>query len=123
MKPSHLSVGLALLAMTLLPASAHAGPDDSRPVSTARPGYSFRVDTMTSLGGTYSAGTSINDRPWVAGFSTLPGGAVQHATLWRKGAPQDLGTLGGPNSSVAWPVKANWGDQRYRRNRQAGPAG
>lgn len=32
-----------------------------------------------------------------------------HATLWRGGQALDLGTLGGPNSNVAWPVKNNRG--------------
>ena len=33
----------------------------------------------------------------------------RHAVLWLDGSIIDLGTLGGPNSSVAWPVKNNRG--------------
>lgn len=60
------------------------------------------------LGGTSSAATSINNRGWITGYSTMAEG-VTHATLWRHGKPTDLGTLGGPNSAVLWPVKNNNG--------------
>jgi probable HAF family extracellular repeat protein len=45
----------------------------------------------------------------VAGHSNLAGNQSRHAALWREGSLLDLGTLGGPNSSVAWPVKNNRG--------------
>jgi probable HAF family extracellular repeat protein len=64
--------------------------------------------TELPLGGSASAGSSINNRGWVAGYSTLPG-SITHATLWRNGTPTDLDTLGGPNSAVLWPVKNNNG--------------
>src|SRR5262249_11937083 len=38
-----------------------------------------------------------------------PADLHRHATLWVNGVPTDLGTLGGPNSDVAWPVKSNAG--------------
>jgi probable HAF family extracellular repeat protein len=69
----------------------------------------YEVTNLASLGGTESAGNSINNRGWIAGFSNLPGDQARHATLWRHGLIVDLGTLGGPNSSVAWPVKNNRG--------------
>src|SRR5207237_8606820 len=62
------------------------------------------VSTLPSFGGTSSGGNSINDQSWVAGYSRLPD-RNRHATLWRNGALTDLGTLGGPNSSVTWNVK------------------
>lgn len=65
----------------------------------------YRVRHLGSLGGTTSAGNSINDRAWIAGASNLSGDQATHATLWRNGATTDLGTLGGPNSAVLWPVK------------------
>ena len=65
----------------------------------------YRVQPFGSLGGTSSVGTSINDAGWVAGRSNLPGNEQRHATLWRFGKTIDLGTLGGPNSFAAWPVK------------------
>ncbi len=60
------------------------------------------VKFSSSLGGTQSRGLAINNRGWVAGFSNLPGNGSRHAVLWRHGSLTDLGTLGGPNSSVAW---------------------
>jgi probable HAF family extracellular repeat protein len=68
----------------------------------------YRVSNLDTLGGTSSGGNSINNRSWVAGYSRLPDNQSRHATLWRKRqhhALLDLGTLGGPNSSVTWNVK------------------
>jgi probable HAF family extracellular repeat protein len=72
-------------------------------------GSEYRVTHLSSLGGTVSRGNSANDRGWVAGYSNLAGNASRHATLWLGGSVFDLGTLGGPNSSVAWPVKNDRG--------------
>ncbi len=69
----------------------------------------YDVSDLPSLGGTNSRGNSINNRGWVAGHSNLAGNQSRHAALWRDGSVLDLGTLGGPNSSVAWPVKNNRG--------------
>jgi probable HAF family extracellular repeat protein len=69
----------------------------------------YQVRQLGSLGGTTSAGNGINDRAWVMGASNLSGDQTTHATLWRDGATVDLGTLGGPNSAVLWPVKNNAG--------------
>lgn len=64
----------------------------------------FRVINLGDPnGGTLSQGTSNNQEGWVVGFSTLPGDAVMHAELWRDRTAKSLGTLGGPNSAVAWP--------------------
>ena len=65
----------------------------------------YRVSNLPPLSGTSSVGYSINDRGWVAGRSNLAGNQSRHATLWRNGVLTDLGTLGGPNSAVLWPVK------------------
>jgi probable HAF family extracellular repeat protein len=88
-----------LLASALLAGAAHGGAH----------GGEYRVTNLSSLGGTISRGNSINNRGWVAGYSNLPGDQSRHATLWLDGSALDLGTLGGPNSSVAWPVKNNRG--------------
>ncbi len=72
----------------------------------ARPQY--QVSTLPDFGGTSSGGNSINDQSWVAGYSRLPD-RNRHATLWRNGVLSDLGTLGGPNSSVTWNVKNTQG--------------
>jgi probable HAF family extracellular repeat protein len=69
----------------------------------------YHVTNLASLGGTVGAGNSINNRGWLAGTSNLPGDQVQHAAVWRNGSLTDLGTLGGPNSGVLWPVKNDRG--------------
>jgi probable HAF family extracellular repeat protein len=74
----------------------------------AKHGTQYRVSSLDSLGGTSSGGNSINDRCWVAGYSRLTGDQTRHAALWRRQQHHsilDLGTLGGPNSSVTWNVK------------------
>jgi uncharacterized membrane protein len=65
----------------------------------------YTVVVQRSLGGTSSVGTSINDRGWVAGRSNVSDNQRREATLWRDGVLTPLGTLGGPNSAVLWPVK------------------
>jgi probable HAF family extracellular repeat protein len=69
----------------------------------------YHVVDLPSLGGSPSRGNSINDLGLVAGYSTRTSGRSRHATAWFHGLTIDLGTLGGPNSSVAWPVKNNLG--------------
>ncbi|MGB9475117.1 MAG: hypothetical protein WCE87_08615, partial [Candidatus Udaeobacter sp.] len=74
----------------------------------ARHRTQYYVSNLDSLGGTSSAGNSINNRSWVAGYSRLTGDQSRHAALWRNRQHHsllDLATLGGPNSSVTWNVK------------------
>ena len=97
-----------LIAPTLLVAALAAGAAYAGEAGTAQPGSGdtpYHVTNLQSLGGTSSVGYSVNDRGWVAGRSNLPGNQTRHATLWRKGALTNLGTLGGANSAVLWPVK------------------
>src|SRR5215510_9436244 len=84
---------------------AGAGSGSGHTSPAAGPRVRYRITHLPSLGGTSSVGNSINDRGWVAGRSNLPGNQTRHPTLWRAGGVLDLGTLGGPNSNVAWPVK------------------
>ncbi|MGH8164721.1 MAG: hypothetical protein ACREP1_10340, partial [Rhodanobacteraceae bacterium] len=69
----------------------------------------YVVNNLASLGGTDSEGNSINDFGLIAGFSNLAGDQSTHATAWLYGSKFDLGTLGGANSDVAWPVKNDFG--------------
>jgi probable HAF family extracellular repeat protein len=68
----------------------------------------YQVSNLPDFGGTSSGGNSINDQSWVAGYSRQLD-RNRHATLWRSSLLTDLGTLGGPNSSVTWNVKNTQG--------------
>jgi probable HAF family extracellular repeat protein len=92
----------AFAALSIADRSAGAPPKDK----TVR----YVVVRLDTLGGNAGGGISINNESWVTGVSTLEGEQTAHATLWRKGETIDLGTLGGPNSAVGWPVKNNNGD-------------
>src|SRR5215470_6914565 len=74
-----------------------------------RPRLEYQVSNLPGLGGTSSGGNSINNQTWVAGYSRLAGNQSRHAALWRNNLLSDLGTLGGPNSSVTWNVKNTQG--------------
>jgi probable HAF family extracellular repeat protein len=95
----------ALATALLLTGVQGAGVAATTPSAPTR----FRVTNLASLGGSVGAGNSINNLGWVAGTSNLSGDQVQHAALWRNGSLTDLGTLGGPNSGVLWPVKNDRG--------------
>ena len=69
----------------------------------------YIVIRLGTLAGTVSGGNSINNLGWITGSSDLAGNQVQHAALWTYGLTIDLGTLGGPNSAVAWPNHNNQG--------------
>ena len=68
----------------------------------------YQVSTLPDLGGTSNGGNSINDQTWVAGYARMLD-RNRHAILWQNGLLSDLGTLGGPNSSVTWGVKNTTG--------------
>ena len=90
----------------LLAGAAYAGGGEA----LARgPEVDYLVRNLSSLGGTVSRGNSVNDLGLVAGYSNLAGNQSRHASLWFQGFQVDLGTLGGPNSNVAWPVKNDQG--------------
>ncbi len=69
--PDHVS--LLLVTSGLSP----AGAEQPRPTL-------YHVTQLGSLGGTTSAGNSINNRGWIAGSSNLAGDTMTHATLWRE---------------------------------------
>jgi probable HAF family extracellular repeat protein len=97
-----LLVGIAF-ALGLLAAGSVQSATLTR--SESSHGRTYEVTNLPSLGGTSSAGSSINNRGSVAGISNLSGDQMQHAALWQGDSMLDLGTLGGPNSGVLWPVK------------------
>jgi probable HAF family extracellular repeat protein len=68
----------------------------------------YQIIPLGSLGGTVSSGNTINNIGSPMGFSVTSDGNV-HAAIWSSTSPTDLGTLGGPNSNIGWPVKNNRG--------------
>jgi probable HAF family extracellular repeat protein len=106
---------LSVVAGLACAAAACSNPADDEPAQSAvaaevqHRASGYHVAALGSLGGTASAGNSINDLGWVAGASNLAGDGTTHASLWIFGFQLDLGTLGGPNSAVLWPVKNNRG--------------
>ncbi len=86
-----------LIALTLFAALAIPARFAAQEQQNKKPPH-YTVIDLGTLGGTFSDAVGINNRGSVAGFSTLPGDAVIHASLWQGGVITDLGTLGGPNS-------------------------
>ncbi len=99
-------VALGILLVLLLAVTSGVGASGAG-ASGQTSGY--QVEELGTLGGS-AIGSSVNNRPWVAGFSAVPTGEV-HAALWRFGSVTDLGTFGGPgtNSAVLWPVENELG--------------
>jgi probable HAF family extracellular repeat protein len=62
----------------------------------------FEVTVLPSLGGPVSQARALSNSGRVAGFSDNPDGETRQAVAWRGGALTELGTLGGPSSSVVW---------------------
>jgi probable HAF family extracellular repeat protein len=104
MKHTILTCIAAILFVPLTShAQAAAGQQGDRGPAT------YRVFNLGTLGGTSSSANSINNLGWSTGIANLQGNTAGHATLWAYGLKLDLGTLGGLNSSVAWPVKNDRG--------------
>lgn len=59
-------------------------------------------------GGTLSQGTTNNQPGRIAGWSIKPDSTML-AEVWTNSSSMSLGTLGGPNSSVAWPNRNDHG--------------
>src|SRR5438067_599159 len=95
---------LLLIILVALGGAALVFAQNAAAQTQAKPQMQYNVSTLPSLGGTSSGGNSINNQSWAAGYSRLPN-RNRHATLWRNSSLTDLGTLGGPNSSVTWNVK------------------
>lgn len=100
MKNQHRVTVLTLCAPLVIATAAFAAAE------AATPAYVV-YDTGT-LGGTFAIGSGVNNLGWVAGLSNTAAGAT-HASLSIPGAVIDLGTLGGANSAVEWPIKNNHG--------------
>ena len=115
-----LSAVLWSLAFLGLPATL-ASQAKAAPTPTPPAAYALRVLTTLQCptssacqNATFdlSNAAGINDRGWIVGDANVPGStnignATEHATVWRNGAITDLGTLGGPNSSIGFVSKPN----------------
>jgi len=97
-----ISYALALIAVGGCSADRSITPPAAVLVKHAS-AVRYRVEKLSSPLGGNARGVSINNHDWVAGLSSLPGNLTRHAALWRGEHGTDLGTLGGPNSSLQWP--------------------
>jgi len=95
---------MAVFVMLVSPLALFAQKGQSRHVTN------YQVFTLpNTLGGTASGANAINDLGWAMGFAASPENTTE-AAAWIEGKMVKLGTLGGPNSSVAWEsVKNNQG--------------
>jgi uncharacterized membrane protein len=90
-----------LIPAVLLASMSHAGELDGE--AHAKPIY--RIVELPSRDGPSNSGNGINNQSLIVGYTEAPDGASRHAALWFYGFRSDLGTLGGQNSTIAWPVK------------------
>jgi probable HAF family extracellular repeat protein len=74
----------------------------------------YALTVLPTLGAAFdlSNGAGVNNRGWIVGDANVPGStsianATEHAAVWRNGAITDLGTLGGPNSSIGFVARPN----------------
>jgi len=94
---------IVFLTITVWPVFVAAQAQNTAPTR-------YAVIDLGTLGGAFgSSAHSINNEGWIAGVANLPGDTVEHAALWRDGVVTDLGTLGGDNSNVDFPVKNDAG--------------
>src|SRR5215217_615301 len=101
--PNRVSQTLIII-LTVVCCAAILGPVQAQTPEAIKASRQYQVSDLPGLGGTSNGGNSINDRAWVSGYARLPD-RNRHAGLWRNSLLTDLGTLGGPNSSVTWNVK------------------
>lgn len=97
-------ISYAILIATLAGSTAIAQPS-----LAASGGSGYFVYNLPSAGGTFSSGNSIDNLGIISGTANQPGDLTTRATVWLFGSRFDLGTLGGANSAVQWPVKNNRG--------------
>ena len=97
-------IGLLFVVLLGLCHGAALAPAHAQRPEAVKAKSQYQVSELPTLGGTNSGGNSINNQTWAAGYSRLPD-RNRHATLWQSSLLTDLGTLGGPNSSVTWNVK------------------
>lgn len=101
------TLALTILAGCSSPTTGGSGSNSAAlPMNSGQTSAQYAVTELQPIGGGVAGGSSINNVGWASGFSSLASSTYLHAALWQNGGtPTDLGTLGGPNSAVEWPVK------------------
>ena len=98
--------GMSLLAGVTIPLQVAAQNHNEL---NKKPAH-YSVHNLGALGGTSSSANGISNKGWVSGSANITGDTIQHGFLWtEEDGMKDLGTLGGPNSLVNWPVRDNRG--------------
>jgi probable HAF family extracellular repeat protein len=90
MKFKSLAISLGVLALL----ATLAGP-----VAQAQNSPRYTVVDLGPLGGTYSQSFYVSSKGVASGQASLANGDW-HAVLWQNGKERDLGTFGGPDSTV-----------------------
>ena len=105
-------LGVVAIATLFFVSSAVSQDGSNVPVPLGATGKQvhYKVVNLGTLGGSLSNGFGgPSNRGWVTGDANLTGDQTEHGFLWRDGVMTDLGTLGGLNSSVSFPVKDDRG--------------
>lgn len=93
---------MVLLAVAMIRAQTVQAEGNKKP-----PRY-YVFNLGAPLGGNAEP-VGINNLGWISGGDNLTGNTSVNAEFWI-GTPLDLGTLGGPNSTVAWPNHTTHGE-------------
>lgn len=105
MSPSelHRTIFRGALAIPLLLLTAGAVHGEG--AGTEHHGSSTRylILELPGIDGATSSGAGVGKLATVAGWSNVPDEGTRHAMVWIAGRARDLGTLGGPNSTIIWP--------------------
>jgi probable HAF family extracellular repeat protein len=105
------SIKHCALAVVLVAAVAFSSGVAAQSAPRKREVKNYQVFFLPdTLGGTASGANATNDLGWAMGADFTAGNANSQAVAWIEGKTVKLGTLGGPNSAVAWEsVKNNQG--------------
>ena len=101
-----VSMQSAISAVTIVTVVLASGKPSA---SQEQPTRVYEVIELRGLDGPDARGNSITASGVVAGYVSPEGTLDRHATVWVRGEPFDLGTLGGTNSNVTWPGQGNSG--------------